>query len=105
MMPVISARSAPGEWTQDGAFAGSEGRLVRCYDDVVLLRSIAVSGGTAGRSVTMPAGTIGTVLFYSTGATPMAELEFRLEGHGIAFGQAGLMHLRLHQTNEQKYPR
>lgn len=93
------------EWTQDGAFAGSDGRLVRCYDDVILSRAIPVDGGVQTEVDEVPSGTIGTVLFYSTGPIGVAQLECYVGEDGFTFGYEELSKLKLHMTNEEKYPR
>ena len=92
------------EWTQNGAFAGSDGRLVRCYDDVILSRSIPVEGGVRTDASEVPPGTICTVLFYSTGPIGVAWLECDVGGDGFAFGFEEISQLRLHMTIEEKYP-
>ncbi len=93
------------EWTQDGAFAGSDGRLVRCYDDVILSRSIPVEGGAGTDVEEVPPGTIGTVLFYSTGPVGVAQLECYVGEDAFTFGYEKLSKLKLHMTNEEKYAR
>ena len=93
------------EWTQDGAFAGSDGHLVRCYDDVILSRSIPVEGGVGTDVEEVPPGTIGTVLFYSTGPVGVAQLECYVGEDAFTFGYEELSKLKLHMTNEEKYAR
>lgn len=93
------------EWTQEGAFVGADGRVVRCYDDVVLSRSIpveVVSGDFVGDA---PAGTVGTVLFYSKGPVGVAQLELDIESNPMIIAHEELSRLSLHMTNEEKYPR
>ncbi|MDP3803689.1 hypothetical protein [Brevundimonas sp.] len=92
-------------WTQDGAFAGSDGRAVRCYDDVVLSRAIPVDGGVGTAVDEVPAGTVGTVLFYSTGPVGVAQLECYVGDDAFTFGYEELSRLKLHMTNEEKYAR
>ena len=102
---------SPGEqmdreaWTQDGAFAGSDGRPVRCYDDVILSRSIPVDGGVGTAVSEVPPGTICTVLFYSTGPVGVAQLECYVGEHGFTFGYEEISKLQLHMTGDEKYPR
>ncbi len=93
------------DWTQDGAFIGSDGRPVRCYDDVVLSRPIPVEGGVRTDVTEVPAGTTGTVLFYSRGPVGIAQLECDVGEDAFAFGYEELWRLKLHMTNEEKYPR
>ncbi len=93
------------EWTQEGAFGGADGRPVRCYDDVVLARPISVDGGVRTDVEEVPAGTICTVLFYSRGPVGVAQLECYVGEDGFTFGYEELARLKLHMTNEEKYPR
>ena len=104
---TLSARAQmeSEEWTQDGAFAGSDGRSVRCYDDVILSRAIPVDGGVRTDASEVPAGTIATVLFYSTGSVGVAQLECYVGDDAFTFGYEELSRLKLHMTNEEKYPR
>ncbi len=95
----------PEEWTQDGTFAGSDGRPVRCYDDVILSRAIPVDGGVRTDLNEVPSGTIATVLFYSTGSIRLAQLECYVGEDAFTFGYEELSRLKLHMTNEEKYPR
>jgi len=93
------------DWTQEGAFTGSDGRSVRCYDDVVLARTIPVDGGVRTDVDEVPPGTVGTVLFYSTGPVGVAQLECYVGEDAFTFGYEELSKLKLHMTNEEKYPR
>ena len=93
------------EWTQDGGFVGSDGRWVRCYDDVILSRPLAVEGGVRTDVAEVPVGTICTVLFYSKGPVGMAQLECDVGDDGLAFGEEELSAVKLFKTNEEKYPR
>ena len=93
------------EWTQDGSFIGSDGRPIRCYDDVVLSRSIPVEGGVRTELEDVPSGTIWTVLFYSTGPVGLAQLECYVGEDAFTFGYEELSKLKLHMTNEEKYAR
>ena len=96
---------AQEDWTQDGAFMDADGRRVRCYDDVVLSRSISVDGGVRTSVSEVPAGTICTVLFFSTGSIGVAQLECYVGEDAFTFGYEELSKLKLHMTNEEKYPR
>jgi hypothetical protein len=91
-------------WVQEGSFEGTDGHRVRAYDDVVLTREIPVRDGVRTTVASVPAGTVGTVLFFVPGPTGLAELELNVLG-GFAFGIEETRRLRLHQTNEEKYPR
>jgi hypothetical protein len=93
------------ECTQEGAFTGSDGRSVRCYDDVVLSRTVPVDGGVRTDVDEVPPGTVGTVLFYSTGPIGVAQLECYVGEDAFTFGYEELSKLKLHMTNEEKYPR
>ncbi len=93
------------DWTQEGAFTGSDGRSVRCYDDVVLSRTIPVDSGVRTDVDEVPPGTVGTVLFYSTGPVGVAQLECYVGEDAFTFGYEELSKLKLHMTNEEKYPR
>jgi hypothetical protein len=93
------------ECTQEGAFTGSDGLSVRCYDDVVLSRTVPVDGGVRTDVDEVPPGTVGTVLFYSTGPIGVAQLECYVGEDAFTFGYEELSKLKLHMTNEEKYPR
>jgi len=93
------------EWTQEGAFIGSDGRSVRCYDDIILSRAIPVDGGVRTAVGEVPGGTIATVLFYSTGPVGVAQLECYVGEDAFTFGYEELSRLKLHMTNEEKYAR
>ena len=91
-------------WTQDGTFPDVDGTPVRAYDDVILLEEI-LSDDDFGSQV--PARTIGTVLFHCADAVGLLQLEVYPvpERDGVDIGYARPRQVRLHQTNEQKYPR
>jgi hypothetical protein len=93
------------KWTQDDAFVGRDGRLVRCYDDVILARPIPVEGGVRTDVSIVPEGTIATVLFYSKGPVGCAQLECYVGEDAFTFGYEEISQLSLHMTNEEKYPR
>lgn len=96
-----------GDWANadHGGFVDCGGKSVRAYDDIALLRSIPVSGGIPGDVFEVRAGAICTVLMYSQGVKPIAYLECGVGGSGFAFGFEELSRLKLHMTNEEKYPR
>ena len=91
-------------WTQDGDFPDVDGTRVRAYDDVVLL-SETLSEDNFG--IRVPAGTVGTVLFHCGDADGLLQLEVYPEPirSGVDIGYARPSQVRLHQTNEKKYPR
>ena len=96
--------SDTARWTQDGDFPDVDGARVRAYDDVVLL-SETLSEDDFG--IKVPAGTVGTVLFHCGDETGLIQLEVYPEPSrpGIDIGYTRPSQVRLHQTNEQKYPR
>ena len=77
---------------------------MRACDDVVLLRETLSDDDFGSR---VQAGTIGTVIFHCGDATGLLQLEVypQPERAGVEIGYAHPMDVRLHQTNEQKYPR
>ena len=92
-------------WTQDGTFCGADSRPVRAYDDVVLLRDIKPENDPASPYV-VPAGTTGTVLFFSERVDGVAQIELDwLPDQAIVLGYEDQRFLRLHMTNEEKHPR
>ncbi len=105
MTPSVLGRMKAEEWTQDGAFVGSDGRPVRCYDDIILSRAIPVDEGFGTDVQRVEEGTICTVLFYSLRPVGMAQLECYVGKGAPIFGYEEISHLRLHMTNEEKYPR
>ena len=90
-------------WTQEGTFADANGVEVRCYDDVALLEATSSEQDSAGSVIMLPAGTAGTVLFFSTGEPCWLELEY--ETDGAVFGVVEAGKTTLHVRNEEKYPR
>lgn len=90
------------EWLHDGAFTDADGASVRPYDDVVLLDEIPIEGDDAG-PYRIPAGTIGTVLFFQQEDDGVADLECYWPAGGFSFGFAQTRRLRLHQRGEDKY--
>ena len=94
-----------GLWTQDGAFVGSDGKPVRAYDDVVLERAVGVASQFGGPTKMAAANTTATVLFFTPGSNGVAELEVYHPDPGVHVGLEDIRFLRLHTTNEEKYPR
>ncbi len=99
----MQAKGIPQDWTQDGTFADSTGARVRCYDDVVLLEATNSEPDSNGSVLTLPAGTTGTVLFFTTGEPCWLELEYGTTG--MVFGVVKAARTSLHLRNEEKYPR
>lgn len=91
------------KWTQDGAFQDADGRSVRAYDDVELLRPIPIENDPKS-AYEVPAGTVGTVLFHSGDQGPL-EVELYWPEGAFVFGYCMSTDVRLHQTSEEKYPR
>ncbi|GEM_PF-1795505 len=91
-------------WTQDGAFQDADGKAVRAYDDVVLLRAIAPENDPQA-AYDVPVGTTGTVLFFSERPDGVAQLELYWRPEAVVLGYEDQRYLRLHMTNEEKYPR
>ena len=99
----VKADDIRQDWTQDGTFADSDGIRVRCYDDVALLKDTDSEPDSNGFVITLPAGTSGTVLFFTTGEPCWLEIEY--ETNGMVFGVVEASHTKLHLRNEEKYPR
>jgi hypothetical protein len=90
-------------WVQEGTFEGADGVAVRAYDDVVLLRPIRPENDPDPASL-VPAGTTATVLFLSTKADGVAQLELNWSSsRAVVLGYEDQRFLRLHLTNEEKY--
>lgn len=91
------------DWIQEGAFKDADGVDVRCYDDIALLEAVASEPDEDGSVITLPAGTTGTVLFFSMGEPRWLELEY--ETDGMVFGFVEAAKTKPHLRNEEKYPR
>ena len=102
--PIFDVSEQALFWTQDGTFRGADGVAVRAYDDVVLLRDIKPENDPSAADV-VPAGTTGTVLFFSTRSDGVAQLELSWRPRQVVIGYEDQRFLRLHMTNEQKYAR
>ncbi len=90
-------------WTQEGTFLDSNGTRVRCYDDVILIEAGGLEPDNNGSVIILPAGTSGTVLFFTTDEPCMLEIEYVTRG--IVFGVIEASKVRLHLLNEEKYRR
>lgn len=90
-------------WTQYGAFADGAGVEVRSYDDVCLLEPTDSEPDGDGAVISLPAGTVGTVLMFTTGEPCWLELEYT--GSGMIFGVVEASKTKLHLRSEEKYPR
>lgn len=91
------------EWLQEGDFADADGNRVRAYDDVVLLRDIAIERDEDG-PYRIPAGTTATVLFLQREADGFADLECYWPDDSFSLGTEQTQWLRLHLRAEDKYP-
>lgn len=89
------------DWTQDGTFADHNGTRVRCYDDVALLEPTGSEPDSNGSIIMLPAGTSGTVLFFTTGEPCLLELEYEVDG--MVLGVVEASKTKLHLRNEEKY--
>lgn len=90
-------------WTQDGTFKDAAGIDVRCYDDIALLEDTGSEPDGNGSIISLPAGTTGTVLFFTTGDPCWLQIEY--EADGAVFGVAEARKTKLHLRNDEKYPR
>ena len=105
LAPIFDIDQHALNWVQEGSFLGADGRPVRAYDDVVLLREILPENDPAAVHV-VSANTTGTILFFSTRPDGVAQLELNwLPGQGCIIGYEDQRYLQLHMTNEEKYPR
>jgi len=106
---MISWMDITEDWRMEGSFQDPDGKSVRPYDDVVVSRPIEIAGGWLRDKVTetLPAGSIGTVLMFTAGPEGWTHLEmYRPESvGGFGFSYEKIEFLRLHMTNEEKYPR
>ncbi|MBC7669621.1 MAG: hypothetical protein H7236_14510 [Gemmatimonadaceae bacterium] len=101
---VFDIEKEAASWTQDGSFRGADGKPVRAYDDVVLLRDIVPENDPKSPYI-VPAGTTGTILFFNERADGVAQPELDWDPVAVVLGYEDQRHLRLHMTNEEKYPR
>jgi hypothetical protein len=99
----VKAADIRQDWTQKGTFADSVGIRVRCYDDVALLEPTGSEPDNNGAVIILPAGTSGTVLFFTTGEPCWLELEY--ETAGRVFGVVEASKTKLHLRTEEKYLR
>lgn len=91
------------DWKQEGAFDGADGRAVRAYDDVEFLRDAAVENDP-NTIYPVKAGETGTVLMFVPGPDGLAQIELESRP-SVVLAYEQLSFLRLHMTNEEKYPR
>ena len=94
----------PYEWKQEGVFLDADGKEVRAYDDVLLTRDILIENDPNAK-YTIPAGTAATVLFFQSERDGVAELECYWPEDSFSFGFEETRRLKLHQCNEDKWPR
>jgi hypothetical protein len=99
----VRAEEISQGWTQEGTFDDANGVAVRCYDDAALLEEAGSTPDDEGSVIILPAGTSGTVLFFTTGDPCWLELEY--ETDGMVFGVVEASKTKLHLRNEEKYPR
>jgi len=85
-------------------FPDAEGAAVRAYDDVVLLRP-TLPDNDANADYVIPAGTIATVLFHGGDAETPLQLEADWPKDGFCIAYSLPSDVKLHTTNEEKYPR
>jgi hypothetical protein len=103
---MIAPNAITEEWQDQGAFFDPDGKFIRCYDDVVVTRPIEIKDSRIGEEVmALPAGSIGTVLMLTAGPEGWAHLEMYFGERRFGFGYEKIAFLRLHMTNEEKYPR
>ena len=91
-------------WLTDWHFQDRNGAQVKAYDDVTLLVDAhSVSPGTAAVN-SIPAGSIGTVIFITEDEPALLSLECDVEG-GMAFAENyPANEVTLHRTAEEKWP-
>ncbi|MFC3077774.1 hypothetical protein ACFODL_06705 [Phenylobacterium terrae] len=99
----MKAEDIQQDWTQDGTFPDADGTHVRCYDDVAILEPTASEPDSSGSVIVVPAGTSGTVLFFTTGEPCWLELEYEMEG--MVFGVVEASKTKLYLRNDEKYSR
>jgi hypothetical protein len=99
----VKAADIQQGWTQEGTFPDSDGTRVRCYDDIALLEVTSSEPDSNGAVIMLPAGTSGTVLFFTTGEPCLLQIEYVTAG--MVFGIVEASKTRLHLRNEEKYRR
>jgi hypothetical protein len=70
---------------------------------VILLEPTDSEPDNNGSVIALPAGTSGTVLFFTTGTPCWLELEY--ETPGFVFGVVEASKTKLQMRNEEKFPR
>ncbi len=101
--PVFDIDEQAASWEQEGSFAGADGRSVRAYDDVALLRDV-LPENDVNAAYLAKAGSTGTILFFSTRPDGVAQIELNDWG-SVVLAYEDQRYLKLHMTNEEKYPR
>jgi hypothetical protein len=103
--PVFDVKEHARSWKQEGAFDGADGRPVRAYDDVVLLRDV-LPENDPNADFLARAGAIGTVLFFSNRPDGVAQIELdNAPWNAVVLAYEDQRFLKLHMTNEEKHPR
>jgi hypothetical protein len=99
-MSIDQSRS----WLTDGHFLDRNGAHVKAYDDVMLHTDApSVSAGSVTVE-SIPAGSIGTVIFVTEDEPVWLSLECDVEG-GMAFAEnIPATEVTLHRTAEEKWP-
>jgi len=101
--PIFDVDMQTAACEQHGSFDDADGRLVRAYDDVVLLRDV-LPENDADAAYVARAGSTGTVLFFSINPDGVALIELNEWGPTVCVFEDQRF-LKLHMTNEEKYPR
>jgi hypothetical protein len=101
--PIFDVDMQTAAREQDGSFDDADGRLVRAYDDVVLLRDV-LPENDADAAYVARAGSTGTVLFFSINPDGVAQIELNEWAPTVCVFEDQRF-LKLHMTNEEKYPR
>ena len=100
---MVNTGDIDQEWSQDGTFFDKNGRAVRAYDDVRILVDAEAQQLGHSPTLVLPAGTTGTVLFYSTGDPCYLDVEFEVPGMAVGVVKASDVEYFL--SSEAKYPR
>jgi hypothetical protein len=92
-------------WKQEGWFQGADGRRIRAYDDVTLLRDV-LPENDGNAAYLARAGSTGTVLFFSSRPDGVAQIELEFgPWNAVVLAYEDQRFVKLHMTNEEKYPR
>ena len=97
------SRKDLGAWNDDSSFfVGADGECIKDKDDVLLTRSVPVSGGARWKGSDAQPGCVATVIMFSTADRGVVYLECYSEPDGFAFGWEQASALKLYKMTKEK---